>query len=105
MSHEPSDRPRRDARPTGSDHESDTSCPRCGYSQRGIVASWRDACPLAGRCAECGLDFVWSELLRPNLHEPRWCVEYAPRRRLLLLAGTWFVNPGLAIAISEGILP
>jgi hypothetical protein len=52
-------------------------CPRCGYDLRGTVSAWRDACPLAGTCTECGLWFEWSELLNPGLYPPQWCVEYA----------------------------
>jgi hypothetical protein len=80
MRSEPGDQSRLDAGPHALDPDADVPCPRCGYSQRGVIESWRDACPLDGRCAECGLTFTWSELLRPRLHA-RWCVEYAPRRR------------------------
>lgn len=54
-------------------------CPRCGYDQRGAMSQWTQSCPLNGRCAECGLDFWWSELLQPEKYEPQWCVEFAPR--------------------------
>lgn len=51
-------------------------CPRCGYDLRGAVQSWESACPLAGRCAECGLDFDWREVMReathPKLFEHQW---------------------------------
>jgi hypothetical protein len=52
-------------------------CPRCGYNQRGVIVTWREHCPLHGKCSECGLDFNWAELLMPEKFEPRWCVEFA----------------------------
>jgi len=56
---------------------SSTRCPRCFYDLRGIVATWDDSCAVGGRCAECGLEFEWGELLNPARCPPRWCVEYA----------------------------
>ena len=61
-------------------------CPRCGYDQRGTVASWRESCPLTGICTECGLEFPWSELLVPTKFQPQWCVEFVPRRRRIFRA-------------------
>jgi len=52
-------------------------CPRCGYDLRGAITSWKESCPIEGRCAECGLGFEWGELLNPDRAVPRWCVEYA----------------------------
>ena len=84
MAHLSGDEPILDAVTRGADPKrSRADCPRCGYDQRGVIESWRDACPLVGTCTECGLEFSWSEVLEPDKHEPRWCVEYAPRRRLL----------------------
>lgn len=40
-------------------------CPRCGYDQAGIAASWKDRCPLAGTCSECGLLFAWADVFVP----------------------------------------
>jgi hypothetical protein len=54
-----------------------TACPRCGHDLRGVIASWREACPLTGICTECGLEFAWGDLLSGRLHYPRWCVEGA----------------------------
>jgi hypothetical protein len=62
------------------------NCPRCGYDQRGVIATWEESCPLAGVCTECGLEFVWCEVLRPEKFEPRWCIEFEPRVRRLPLA-------------------
>jgi hypothetical protein len=50
-------------------------CPRCGYGLTGVVRSWTDACPLQGRCSECGLEFEWRDALNPQFSFPRWCVE------------------------------
>ena len=68
--------------PPGSNalRQSAARCPRCGYDQRGIVATWIDSCPMRGRCAECGLDFSWPEVLHPEKYEPQWCVEFARTR-------------------------
>jgi hypothetical protein len=72
-------------------------CPRCGYSQRGLIESWGETCPLAGTCTECGLRFTWSEVLRPDLHVPRWCVEYAPRR--------WWLLPPIRTTVLRSAWP
>ncbi len=55
-------------------------CPRCGYDLRGTIGTWADQCPLHGTCTECGLQFVWAEVLHPEKFEPQWCIEYAPGR-------------------------
>ncbi|MEX2219575.1 MAG: hypothetical protein WD749_12550 [Phycisphaerales bacterium] len=52
-------------------------CPRCGYDQSGVVASWNTsappACPLDGVCTECGLEFRWADLISERLlHETRF---------------------------------
>lgn len=57
------------------DAERPIRCPRCGYDLRGKVATWEDACPLAGTCTECGLTFGWAEVILPEKFEPTWCVE------------------------------
>ncbi len=57
----------------------EVQCPRCGYDLRGAVQSWRDACPLDGRCTECGLGFEWADLYTRPLH--RWLFEHQWRRR------------------------
>ena len=61
-------------------------CPRCGYDLRGAITTWTDQCPLHGTCTECGLQFVWAEVLHPEKFEPQWCVEFAPRWRQILRA-------------------
>lgn len=58
-------------------------CPRCGYDQRGIIETWKDLCPLEGVCAECGLHWLWCELLNPRITPPKWCVEFATNPRQL----------------------
>lgn len=59
-------------------------CPRCGYDQSGIVATWAEACPLRGTCSECGLDFEWRLILRREILGPAWSIEHglrpSPRR-------------------------
>src|SRR5436190_16859703 len=64
-------------------------CPRCGYDQRGIMATWSDSCPLNGTCTECGLQFSWSEAIHPEKSEPLWCVEFVPLRRRVPVACVW----------------
>lgn len=58
------------------------ACPRCGYDLRGVTAAWHDACPVAGTCAECGLDFPWREILDPRYNQPSWLIENDHRGRL-----------------------
>lgn len=57
------------------------ACPRCGYDLTGQAATWADACPLAGTCSECGLNFRWSEILSDVNRGPPWLVEHRPRER------------------------
>ncbi|MCC6909728.1 MAG: hypothetical protein IT430_17465 [Phycisphaerales bacterium] len=61
------------------EQERPIECPRCGYDLRGAVQSWREACPLQGVCAECGLEFEWSRV-HSNATHP-WLIEYHWRRR------------------------
>ena len=53
------------------------SCPRCGYDQRGELATWTQSCPLEATCSECGLRWRWAALLGKADQPPSWCVEYA----------------------------
>lgn len=39
-------------------------CTHCGYDQSGEVQTWREQCPLGGRCVECGQAFDWGEAFR-----------------------------------------
>lgn len=43
-------------------------CPRCDYDQRGTVDAWDDSCPVSGLCPECGYNFHWSDVMRPDRH-------------------------------------
>ena len=52
-------------------------CPRCGYDQRGVIDRWQDTCPMEGTCSECGLDFLWRDVLNPHFATPEWCVEFS----------------------------
>ncbi|MDX2118630.1 MAG: hypothetical protein SFY96_10650 [Planctomycetota bacterium] len=55
------------------------ACPRCGYDQSGEIARWAtphqgEAAPATppapptptGRCTECGLEFLWADVLEPE---------------------------------------
>ena len=66
-------------------------CPRCGYDLRGAVAGWHDSCPLDGRCGECGLSFAWGALISQTAHQPRWCIEFARRRHLVVAAAATLI--------------
>ena len=59
------------------------TCPRCGYDQSGIVATWTEACPLEGVCSECGLEMEWKDVLGPDAGALRWFVEHVPRIQVL----------------------
>lgn len=50
-------------------------CPRCGYDMRGVIASWRESCPLEGVCSECGYAFAWGYRAEVR-YEPKWGVEF-----------------------------
>jgi len=65
------------------------ACPRCGYDQSGIVATWNDRCPLKGVCSECGLPFDWHDLLDPDATTPSWSFEHARSRPFRKLQATW----------------
>ncbi len=68
-------------------------CPRCGYDLRGAIGTWTEQCPLHGTCAECGLQFVWAEVLHPEKFEPQWCVEFAPgMRRIIQASASTFIR-------------
>ena len=54
-------------------------CPRCGYDLRGAVDAWTECCPMTGRCAECGLQFAWADLLSQRCRVPTWSVEHPNR--------------------------
>ena len=71
-------------------------CPRCGYNQSGIVATWTEACPLEGVCSKCGSAFAWHDAFHPpELMSPRH-VEHCPRRKIVSAAWrtwTWTILP------------
>jgi hypothetical protein len=62
------------------DVPSEPRCPRCGYDLSGVVASWRDSCPLEGVCSECGLAFIWRDVCNPNYGSAPRLFEHATRR-------------------------
>lgn len=63
-------------------------CPRCGYDVTGDIPNWTHACPLNGRCSECGLDFEWGVLFSPASNTPRWSFEHAREGVMLALLQT-----------------
>ncbi len=71
-------------------------CPRCGYDLRGLVGAWKEACPLHGRCGECGLDFAWRDLFSESAYTPRWCIEFAP---------SWLVLPAAVCTAAMAVVP
>ncbi|MCC7388428.1 MAG: hypothetical protein IT431_06630 [Phycisphaerales bacterium] len=58
-------------------------CPRCAYDLSGIVESWKDTCPLAGTCSECGLTVAWRDVIAGPLRLPRWSFEHATSNRVV----------------------
>tara|TARA_R110000782_G_scaffold45706_10_gene101369 strand:+ start:18353 stop:19312 length:960 start_codon:yes stop_codon:yes gene_type:complete len=62
--------------PTHGPITTEPTCPRCGYDQSGEVATWSEACPLEGRCPECGTRFRWSDLYDPARQDFPWLVEH-----------------------------
>lgn len=73
----PTARPLEPAPSSGAERH--VECPRCDYDLRGAVQSWREMCPLEGRCTECGLEFDWADLFTRPLHD--WLFEHQYRRR------------------------
>lgn len=56
------------------------ACPRCGYDQSGLHATWTASCPLSGVCSECGLEIDWRDLLNPVFTHQGRLFEHARRR-------------------------
>lgn len=70
------------------------ACPRCGYDQSGVVASWTSECPARGTCSECGLDFRWRDVLDGRALPPPWSFEHggplsAPRLGSTIARSLW----------------
>ena len=51
-------------------------CPRCGYDLSGETSRWVEACPLRGRCPECGTEFEWLRIFYAKFYELPWLVEH-----------------------------
>ena len=51
-------------------------CPKCGYDQSGDIASWKNQCPTAGTCSECGLEFQWANIFDPTRTHLAWYTEH-----------------------------
>lgn len=64
------------------------ACPRCGYDQSGLIATWEQSCPLEGVCSECGLEMLWAEVLSPKFAPPAWSFEHTRRMGVLPLIET-----------------
>ncbi len=75
---------------SGTSPTSPPACPRCGYDLSGTVTTWKRSCPLAGVCAECGLELEWPRVFAISGHP--WLIEHRGRspwgRRLVR---TWVV--------------
>lgn len=70
--------------------ENTLSCPRCGYDVSGVVPTWAVKCPLEGTCSECGLNFAWVDIFRPDRIAPAWSFEHGRDR----LISRWFATVG-----------
>lgn len=67
------------------------ACPHCGYDLSGIAGSWKQLCPLRGRCSECGGWFWWSDLLGAAARSQVRLFDSAPRAGVYELGGTLFL--------------
>ncbi len=71
-------------------------CPRCGYDQSGAMAAWEreepPQCPVSGVCSECGLAFLWRDLLRPEYSRLGRFFEHARHRRVSSLVLTAWIS-------------
>lgn len=69
----------------------EVACPLCGYDQSGAIAAWRNGnqSPLLGRCSECGLEWLWGDLLHPGKQLPHWFAENPRRWAVLVMVSTW----------------
>jgi hypothetical protein len=52
-------------------------CPRCGYDQSGLIATWTESCPLAALCTECGYSFDPADAIHPTRKRLPWLYEHA----------------------------
>ncbi len=52
-------------------------CPRCGYDQSGLIATWTESCPLAALCTECGYSFDPCDAIHPTRKRLPWLYEHA----------------------------
>ncbi|MGP1308887.1 MAG: hypothetical protein ACTS27_01665 [Phycisphaerales bacterium] len=60
-----------------SNHNSTPRCPRCGYDQSGLIATWTASCPLEATCTECGYAFDPADAIEPTRRRLRWFYEHA----------------------------
>lgn len=78
----------------GTPHQ--VECPRCAYDLTGVLETWTDSCQIEGTCSECGLEFAWADLLRPERRLLPWLYEHARR--------AWNVT-SLAITVWRVLFP
>lgn len=71
-------------------------CPRCGYDLSGMAASPKESCPLEGVCSECGLTFLWGDVLVVRQRLTSGFFEHAMRgrARAFLFTLRWSFRPG-----------
>ncbi len=77
-------------------------CPRCDYDLVGEVSRWNHeegeegaCCPWKGTCSECGLEFVWGDLYRPELTHRWWFYENRRGIALGAVVGTLWRAAGV----------
>jgi hypothetical protein len=66
------------------------ACPRCGYDQSGLLATWSVSCPLSGVCSECGFVIDWRDLLNPVFTHQGRLFEHAHRRLGRAFFAAWW---------------
>lgn len=67
-----------------SEREHKPICIGCEYDQSGEIAAWTDRCPIEGQCPECGMGFLWAQMLNPKHARFSWFVEHAQTKRDLI---------------------
>lgn len=68
-------------------------CPRCGYDQSGVMQAWKNTqCPVHGTCSECGLEFLWRDLLNPAYSRHTELFEHTRTRLARKFLRTFLLN-------------
>lgn len=70
-----------------------SECPRCGYDQAGVLATWdgEGSCPMSGLCSECGLEFLWRDVLNPLYWREETVYEQAEAHLVRAFVRTWWL--------------